>query len=250
MPVKVVLREINKIGFPLTLSLRDSQHSIPYSTTSPRIRLRGRTTEDLVRRYNQIASDDIYASSRLSGYLFIFTAYCVLFVSSFQAKNSGLQVQNDLTLSTWKFWCTFYGSLGFMITMVVTVAAHFDSFLCPRLWRCIFKLGSKGECVFLSVLVTFAIFLVYCSTSTNGLGGFAALNYNVYFSSWAGLVACCYTMDLWLTDSVSEMLSYLLYSNKYWILEILIIKSILLTTIGQGPNHDRFTTEICSQDRL
>jgi hypothetical protein len=214
MPVKVVLREIHKIGFPLSLTLSqgDSQHSIPYSPSSQRKRLRGRRTEDLVRRYNQIASDDIYASSRLSGYLFIFTAYCVLFVSSFQARNNDRQVENDLTLSTWKFWCTFYGSLGFMIAMIVTIAAHFDSFLCPRLWRFVFKLGSKGECFVLSVLIAFAIFMVYCSTSTNGLGGFAALNYNVYFSSWAGLVACSYTMDLWLTDSVSEAFGYFVLS--------------------------------------
>eukprot|EP00979_Chaetoceros_neogracilis_P000434 scaffold107_cov269-Chaetoceros_neogracile.AAC.26 len=189
VPVKLTLRESTSAEFPIPVPSRWFVQSISPSSRSTTFR----RTQNLVKTRNKTLEDeDIYASSRLSGYLFIFTAYCVTFVSAFKARGDE-QKENgtrslgpgveELALIPWKVSCTFYGSLAFMIGMIIIVAAHFDGFLLPRLWRHLFKVG------------------VYCSTSSTGLGGFAGLNYNVYFSSWAGLAASVHTFDTWLKDS-------------------------------------------------
>jgi len=224
MPVRVVLREqTNPFPIPIPSSSRSSIHHST-SALSPLSRLRGSTINDVLNKRNEtLEEEDIYASSRLSGYLFIVTAYCVLFVSAFKEarenknaqatyfdySNSNLSLCNpdftdsDLQLMPWKVSCTVYGSLAFMISTATIATVHFDGFLIPGLWRCLFKVGGKGEMLILSLMMGFGLFIVYCSTSSTGLGGFAGLNYNVYFSSWAGLAATIYTFDLWLKDSVS-----------------------------------------------
>ena len=210
VPVKLTLRESTSAEFPIPVPSRSFVQSISPSSRSTTFR----RTENLVKTRNKTLEDeDIYASSRLSGYLFIFTAYCVTFVSAFKARGDD-QKENgtrslgpgveELALIPWKVSCTFYGSLTFMIGMIIIVAAHFDGFLLPRLWRHLFKVGGKGELWILSLFMGFALFIVYCSTSSTGLGGFAGLNYNVYFSSWAGLAASVHTFDTWLKDSVSS----------------------------------------------
>ena len=210
VPVKLILRDTTSFEFPIPVPSRLLQQQPSSSQWSRSTSFR--TTENLVKTRNKtLEEEDIYASSRLSGYLFIFTAYCVTFVSAFKARGDSVKENGtrsleagELALTPWKVSCTFYGSLAFMIGMIIIVAAHFDRFLLPRLWRHLFKVGGKGEVWILSVCMGCALFIVYCSTSSTGLGGFAGLNYNVYFSSWAGLAASVHTFDIWLKDSVSS----------------------------------------------
>mmetsp|Transcript_21074 Transcript_21074/g.31196 ORF Transcript_21074/g.31196 Transcript_21074/m.31196 type:complete len:373 (+) Transcript_21074:142-1260(+) len=232
MPVRVVIREPTNIPFPIPIPSRSLHHST--SALSPSSRVRGKTINDVLNKRNEtLEEEDIYASTRLSGYLFIVTAYCVLFVSAFKDAGEDKNAQDtdfenaqgtdfdssnlkslqcnpdyadsDLKLTPWKVSCTVYGSLAFMITTITIVTAHYDGFLIPGLWRCLFKVGGKGEILILSLMMGFGLFIVYCSTSSTGLGGFAGLNYNVYFSSWAGLAATIYTFDLWLKDSAKVL---------------------------------------------
>jgi hypothetical protein len=163
----------------------------------------------------EFGEEDVSASSRLSGYLFIFTAYCVLFVSTvkFRQDNKDTDFESESEgpqLSDWKLACTLYGSLAFMAVILFIVAVHFDAFMCLRLWRLLFKDGSMGSGIILIILVLFALAMVYVSTSMTGLGGNAGLNYNVFFSAWAGLFACFHTFNLWVkstgTKSIGDAL--------------------------------------------
>lgn len=219
MPVQVVLRDPRRNRFPLsplpsapsfnatsTFVRHDSVSTT--SIESPRFSLSlRRRTEDIVRRSQQIVSDDISASSRLSGYFYIFTAYCVLLVSSikegFNIINVPAPVEGGLQLTDWKMRCVVFGSATYVGLMSAIILMHFDTFTCPSLWRAIFKSESKFEGALVSFLVVFSIFLVYVSTCTAGLGGFAGGKYNVYFSSWVGCIAACHTLNLWLVESVS-----------------------------------------------
>lgn len=175
-----------------------------------------------------LSSKDISASSRLSGYLLIFTAYVVLLVSSLQHEQDGktVQIQKDLNnyqyyeddnentiflpISEWKKMSCIISSASFSGLMVFIVLIHFDTFLVPQLWLQIFGDGSIGEGIILTVLFVAAIFTVFVSTSVNGIGGVVGKNYNAYFSSWMGFFACVYTLGLWknnvLLNSVSHAL--------------------------------------------
>jgi len=235
MPVQVVLRDPRRNRFPLsplpstprdfnasaTIVRQDSRSGA--SIDSPRFSIR-RRTEDIVRRSQEIVSDDISASSRLSGYFYIFTAYCVLLVSSIKEEFNRIDdptpVENVPQLTNWKMRCVVFGSATYVGLMSAIILMHFDTFACPSLWRAIFKNESKFEGALLSVLVILSTFLVYVSTCTAGLGGFAGGKYNVYFSSWVGCIAACHTLNLWLvesgTTSLGDMLEKHRRTSKNW----------------------------------
>lgn len=149
-------------------------------------------------------------------------------------------------LSDWKRKCTLYGSLTSMVAVIFIVALHFDSFLLPQLWRITFKNGSMGECTMLAFLTLFAIFIVYVATSTTGLGGYAGLNYNVFFSSWAGLVGCCHTFDLWLVDSVSRRREKARSSDPYKYVKFLSHNLYISPTCRRESNQ----LETCCTNRI
>ncbi len=217
MPVRVVLREPRQSRFPSLRSPRSLRSSdLDYSSHSRQSpsRSRRRSIENLVMRNSPRAfgAEDISASSRLSGYLFIFTAYCVLFVSTVKFRQDNKNKSPDEVeseeaqasepqLSEWKLGCTLYGSLAFMAVIVFIVAVHFDAFMCMRVWQSLFKDGSPGSGIILLFLLLCSLAMAYVSTSTTGLGGSAGLNYNVFFSAWAGVFACFHTFNLWVEST-------------------------------------------------
>ena len=196
---------------------------------------------------SEFGAEDISASSRLSGYLFIFTAYCVLFVSTVKFRQQYYNRDPDSEafgdgssgpeLSDWKLTCTFYGSLAFMAIIVFIVLVHFDAFMCHQLWQSLLKDGSMGSGVLLTVLFTCALFMLFVSTSATGLGGMSGLNYNVFFSAWAGVFACLHTFDLWVRslgngDSIMERLNKsAARTNFYWICTLLFSLITFLSLI-------------------
>lgn len=202
MPTRVFIREpgdenISALSPPSSPELSGSIFTSNQSTSFRRSRR---------RRPPSLSTKDISASSRLSGYLFIFTAYVVLFVSSikFEEKENEANDDNLLEINEWKRLCSIVGSASFAGLMVFIVGMHFDLIIAPNLWLAIFKDGSYGEALLLTILVFAAIFMVYVSTSVDGIGGFVGANYNVYFSSWIGFFACLYTFDLWKKSALEN----------------------------------------------
>lgn len=178
------------------------------------------------RRAPALSSKDVSASQRLSGYLFIFISYVVLFVSSIK-KNEKVEVKYDgsdneeavqslPSIAEWKRLSAVFGSASFSGLMIFTVIAHFDKICAPNLWLAIYKDGSLVEGIILMVLFIAASFMLYVSTSITGIGGAVGKNYNVYFSSWLGFFSCVYTFSLWKNSAISNnvsigFISYLLY---------------------------------------
>lgn len=236
MPVKFELSEKNL--FPIQ-SLEVSEHPISptrsiTSTSSPGKSKRSirRTVQEIVESENE----DFLQSPRLSGYFFMFTSYMILLISSMKAQNSKEIANPELPVNEWKQKASLYGSVFFITASILIVAGHFDRFLMPSVWKCILKRGSIVECVILSMFMTFALFLVYAGTSSTGLGGFAGLNSNIYFSSWIGFSACIYTFDLWLKDtqqpSIAEWLK--IFSSKTnfnWLFTLLFAILALVSQI-------------------
>jgi len=175
-------------------------------------------------RMQSLSSRDISASSRLSGYLFIFTAYVVLFVSSFKYESiedkftdalaQDVVAEHVIDIKEWKRLSAMVGSASFVGLMVLIVGVHFDTMIARKLWLKIFRDGSMGEAIILTILNLGALFMVYVCTSINGIGGFAGTNYNVYFSSWLGFFACVYTFGLWNT-AASQRNVNITFSLRY-----------------------------------
>jgi hypothetical protein len=245
MPVRVVIRD------PATLTTPDSpwansdlsphpKDATP-NTLSLRTSLRTRT-QDLVRRYsvNRITAQDISASNRLSGYLFVFTSYVVLLLSS--ASSSMLEYQETqgidgkYRLSEWKLTCTFWGSATFVGLSGMIIAVHFDTIFLRNFWRVVFKDGSWGELALCTVLMLGSGFLVYLVTSRDGLGGFMLTNSNAYFSSWLGFFACAHTLQTcWCKSSDRQSLEQWLRSSRretnfYWV-NLLSFSTITLLSV-------------------
>ncbi len=256
----------------------------PRSSRGLSLRLKSRRlrTEELIRRVEaRLASNDISASSRLTGYIFIFTAYCVLFVSSikYEQPDEGFERINDavnvleaeiemdmeddngdgdgngndnyngipqpLKLSDWKMKCTIYGSATYIAIIIIIISVHFDRYAFPNFWRNMFKNGSRGECTILSILMIFSIFMLYVSTSTTGLGGFAGAKTNVFFSSWLGCIAAAHTFDLWWIASGKERIGDILkkkcQTNYNWswtfLFSFITLLSLLDTFLESGVQH-------------
>ena len=217
MPTKVFIRAPTDDDNLILTSMSSSSNDIFF----PNNLLFRRSLKHLT-----LSSKDISASSRLSGYLLIFTAYVVLLVSSLQHEQDGktIQIQKDnykyyedddentifLPISEWKRMSCMIASASFAGLMVFIVLIHFDTFFFPQLWLQIFGDGSIGEGIILTILFVAAIFTVFVSTSVNGIGGVVGKNYNAYFSSWMGFFACVYTFGLWknnaMLNSVSQAL--------------------------------------------
>ena len=213
MPTNIFIKSPNDIirCQSSSLTLSSPHHSILSPTRQSSHRLRRRPPVSL-------SSKDTSASSRLSGYLFIFTAYIVLFVSSIkhehtQSENIVRSQNYDDThslpsIEEWKRLSAIIGSAAISILMVLITLIHFDMVCAPNLWLAIFKDGSYGEAIILVLLILASLFMVYVSTSVSGIGGFVGKNYNVYFSSWIGFFACSYTLGLWKTSAISNNVSY------------------------------------------
>ena len=183
------------------------------------------------RRAPALSSKDVSASQRLSGYLFIFISYVVLFVSSIK-KNEKVEAKYDGTeneetgqslppISEWKRLSAVVGSASFSGLMIFTVMAHFDKICAPNLWLAIYKDGSLGEGIILMVLFFAAIFMLYVSTSITGIGGAVGKNYNVYFSSWLGFFSCVYTFGLWKDSAISNNVSTVFIFSFSMIAEVI-----------------------------
>ncbi len=207
MPTQVFIRSPDEIvRCPSSSSTASQRHSILTPSRQSSIRRRPPTS---------LSSKDISASSRLSGYLLIFTAYIVLFVSSmkheFSEPENSKQYQYDIVslplIQEWRKLSAIVGSAAISFLMVLIIAIHFDMVCAPNLWLKIFKDGSYGEGIFLTFLTLVSLFMVYVSTSVNGIGGFVGKNYNVYFSSWIGFFACSYTLGLWKISGISNNVS-------------------------------------------
>lgn len=224
MPTRIFIRSPDDI-------LRCQSSSPPSSARHSILTSNRPSSHRLIRRRppTSLSSKDISASSRLSGYLFIFTAYIVLFVSSMkfeQEENENIQqLQTDQadnynlpSIKEWKRLSAIIGSVTISILMVVIISVHFDMVCAPNVWLTIFKDGSYGEGFILVLLILASLFMVYVSTSVSGIGGFVGKNYNVYFSSWIGFFACSYTLGLWRTSAMSSNVSYFM-TQTYFILQ-------------------------------
>lgn len=203
---------------PTRVFLRVPDDSI-LSLSSSSMRLAGpsdnRSFRRTIKRRSTLSSKDISASSRLSGYLLIFIAYVVLLVSSI--KNDPVEEDSNLPpISEWKRMSAMIGSASFSGLVSFIVLIHFDTFCAPNLWLKIFKDGSLGEGIILFILFFAAIFMIYVSTSVDGIGGVVGKNYNVYFSSWMGFFTCVYTFGLWKKDAVLNSVSFCMYSLNFY----------------------------------
>ena len=131
------------------------------------------------RKRRELTNVDISASPRLAGYLFIFTAYVVLLVSNatyeiivIENKNPTDSIFERPKISRWKHLSSLYGSAIMIFLNVIIISAHFDTSICPKFWRNIFRDGSRGEASILIFFIIAALFMVYVSTSSNASGGF------------------------------------------------------------------------------
>lgn len=229
MPTKIFIKSPDDIIRCQSSSsnLSSPHHSILSASRQSSHRLRRRPPASL-------SSKDTSASSRLSGYLFIFTAYIVLFVSSIKHEHTqsenivrslnyddATDTHNLPSIEEWKRLSAIIGSSAISILIVLITLIHFDMVCAPNLWLAIFKDGSYGEAIILILLILASLFMVYVSTSVSGIGGVVGKNYNVYFSSWIGFFACSYTLGLWKTSAISNNVSYthafciLLCANDY-----------------------------------
>ncbi len=128
--------------------------------------------------------------------------------------------ENLPEINEWKRLSSVIGSSAFAGLMIFIVGVHFDHIIAADLWLAIFKDGSCGEALLLTILVFAAIFLVVVSTSVNGIGGFAGANYNVYFSSWIGFFACLYTFNLWKKSALENNVSKKMSTFPNYVMEI------------------------------
>jgi hypothetical protein len=208
MPIRVVLKEeTTKTPFPIGIN---DVPSSPMSVSSiaglrpRRSSILRPTTEQLIRKSDLPIADDISVSSRLSGYLFIFISYLVLLVSttlSYDIIDEEME-SDKITKSKWKQDMTLFGSVTFLGLTFLIILVHFDTWLFPKFWWRVFRPGSKWEGMLLICTMLLSLGIVFASTSSDGLGGVAALNYNVYILSWLGLVLTIYTFNLWLVSVV------------------------------------------------
>jgi hypothetical protein len=203
MPTRVFIRAPSDDNIVLSMS----SSSLRSGVTSFRKTIRATT----------LSSKDISASPRLSGYLLIFIAYVVLFVSSIKHEQTVLdnddsideEVSKNLPpISEWKRLSAIIGSASLSGLMILIVLVHFDTFCFPQLWLKIFRDGSFGESIILTLLFLAARFMVFVSTSLNGLGGVVGKDYNVYFSSWMGFIGCAYTFGLWKNSAMLNSVSF------------------------------------------
>jgi magnesium-transporting ATPase (P-type) len=207
MPIRIVLKEESKTPFPIGII---EPPSSPLSTSSNagshprRSSILRPTTEQLIRESEMPINDDISVSSRLSGYFFTFISYLVLLVSTTLSEdNNEEEMESDkITKSEWKQDMTLFGSVTFLVLTFFIILVHFDTWLCPKFWWRIFRSGSKWEGMILICTMLLSLSIVFASTTSDGLGGFAALNYNVYILSWLGLLLTIYTFNLWLVSGV------------------------------------------------
>jgi len=244
MPVRVVIRDPASLTTPTPdspFANRSINSKDPTNAISIRTSFR-RRTQDLVRRYsvNHIAAQDVSASDRLSGYLFVFTSYVVLLISSASSRALEEQeiqgIERDYQLSEWKLECTFWGSATFVGLSGMIIAVHFDTVFLLRVWRALFKDGSRWELALCSLLVLGSAFMVYLVTSRDGLGGFMLNNSNAYFSSWLGFFACVHTLQTsWCKGPDRQSLEHWLRSNRretnfYWV-HLLSYSTITLLSV-------------------
>jgi hypothetical protein len=169
---------------------------------------------------------DIRASSRLIGYLYVFMASLVLFVSMVRfyqereepsnqfrrvlddetnqmPQNNGTDPGNDdeefdqvfgQSVLAWKLDVAFILACVAVASSLFIVAAHFDTWLLPNLWRKIFQDGSRHERNLLLFLMLFWAATVWVSTSSFSVGEVQA---NVYFVSWIAFVSVVMTYNIW-----------------------------------------------------
>lgn len=211
MPIRVVIKEDGNVSFPIGLSEASSHVSVAstssYRSPAKQVRrssLLRPTTEQLFRKSLMPIHNDISVSSRISGYMLTFISYLVLLVSTMYNDDSDID-SDRTTNSKWKHDLTLYGSVTFLALTLFIILFHFDTWMCPKLWRRIFRPGSPWECLILSVATALSLAIVFASTTSDGLGIVAALNYNVYAASWLGLLLNIYTFNLWLVGGVRSL---------------------------------------------
>ena len=126
MPTNVFMRPESDENDDISLSMSSSSLFGRSGSFSNNLLFR-RSFKQLI-----LSSRDISASSRLSGYLLIFIAYVVLFVSSLQKDDDSNNDGGDnlllLQISEWKQQSSIIGSAAFSGLMVFIVLIHFDTF--------------------------------------------------------------------------------------------------------------------------
>ena len=138
MPTQIFIRSPDDLLSCRSLSNSPTRHTVLNSSRQSSLRLRRRPPQSL-------SSRDISASPRLSGYLFIFTAYIVLFVSSMKfAQEEESVIYKLAIIEEWKKLSTIIGSASISFLVVLIISVHFDMVCVPNLWLAIFKDGSYG----------------------------------------------------------------------------------------------------------
>lgn len=144
----------------------------------------------------------LFKSSRFKGYLILVLASGVNFQAANISDNPSFFGEFSAIPATHRQ--RSYAMAVALVSIIVssiTCIAHLDSFTpMKKYWRQAFRPKSRFEAYLLGALIVWWVVALWINTGIRGIAGNGKGQYNLYFSTWASLVVCLWTMERWLVS--------------------------------------------------